>query len=83
MSNENQFKGFSLFNDQPEPLRTRNRAVILANMAEDYKTKDKRINAKGAALMLGYFAAIPQEERADLNKKFADTMNERGFAIVE
>ena len=44
MSNENQFKGFSLFMDQPEPLRTRNRAVVLANMAEDYKTRDRKIN---------------------------------------
>jgi hypothetical protein len=80
---ENNFKGFSLFNDQDEPLRTRNRAVVLANIAEDYKTKDRKINPKGAALMLGYFAAIPKEERNSLNKKFAETMNERGFAIVE
>lgn len=80
---ENQYKGFSLFNDQDEPLRTRNRAVILANIAEDNKTKDRKITPKGAALMIGYFAEIPNEERAALNKAFADTMNQRGFAIVE
>lgn len=83
MNSENQFKGFSLFNDQEEPLRTRNRAVVLANIAEDHRTRDKRIHPKGAALMLGYFAAIPQEQRPELNKKFAETMNQRGFAIVE
>jgi hypothetical protein len=83
MNSENQFKGFSLFTDQDEPLRTRNRAVVLANIAEDYRTRDRKINPKGAAIMLGYFAAIPQDERVALTKKFAETMNERGFAIVE
>lgn len=77
------FKGFSLFNDQDEPLRSRNRAVVLTNIAEDYGTKDKKISPKGAALMLGYFAAIPPEEREGLSKKFADAMNQRGFAIVQ
>lgn len=80
---EKVFKGFSLFNDQPEPLRSRNRGVVLANMAEDNKTKDQKINMKGAALMLGYFNEIPEQERADASKAFVESMNLRGFAIVE
>lgn len=80
---QNEFKGFSLFSDiEDVNLRTRNRAVVLANMAEDNKTPDKRITPKGVALMLGYFSLIPNEERNDCNAKFAQEMNDRGFAIV-
>jgi len=81
---KNEFKGFSLFNDiEDEALRTRNRAVVLANIAEDHKTKEKRINPRGAALMLGYFASIPAEQRKGVSARFAEEMTSRGFAIVE
>ena len=85
MMNENQaneFKGFSLFTDQEEPLRTRNRAVVLSNIAEDHTNKEKKISPKGAAIMIGYFGAIPKEERSNTAKMFAAEMNRRGFAVV-
>lgn len=79
----NEFRGFSLFNDQEEPLRSRNRAVVLGNIAEDNMDKNKRISGKGAMLMLGYMSAIPIDERKEVAAKFAENMNQRGFAIVE
>ena len=80
---QNEFKGFSLFNDQEEPLRSRNRGVVIANMAEDNMNKEKMINMKGAALMLGYLNQIPQEERAATTAAFVATMTDRGFAVVK
>lgn len=77
------FKGFSLFLDQDSALRTRNRAVILSNIAEDHTNKEKRITPKGASLMMGYFAAIPKEERQPVAKSFAVEMNRRGFAVTQ
>lgn len=79
----NEFKGFSLFIDQEEPLRSRNRAVVLSNMAEDNMNKEKMINVKGAALMLGYMNEIPQEGRAETAAQFVNHMTERGFAVVK
>lgn len=79
----NEYRGFSLFNDQEEPLRSRNRAVVLGNIAEDNMDKEKRISGKGAALMIGYMAALPPEERKAVAAKFAENMNQRGFAVVE
>ena len=79
----NEFKGFSLFIDQDEPLRSRNRGVVIANMAEDNMNTDKMINMKGAALMLGYLNEVPQEERAATTAEFVKQMTERGFAVVK
>jgi len=82
MTQVSNFKGFELFMDiEDDALRTRNRAVVLANMAEDH-TKDRRINAKGAGLILGYFQAIPAAERNTVRVAFADNMKQRGFALV-
>lgn len=80
---QNEFKGFSLFTDVADAeLRTRNRAVVLSNIAEDNKLGNDRISPKGVALMLGYFAQIPQEERKQCTSEFAAEMTKRGFAIV-
>lgn len=76
------YKGFDLFDDiEDSALRTRNRAVVLTNMAEDH-TRDRRINAKGAMLILGYFSSIPEGERAVVRNKFTENMKERGYALV-
>lgn len=81
---QNEFKGFSLFNDVADAdLRNRNRAVVLANIAEDHQTEDSRIKPKGVALMLGYFNLVPQADRRECNARFAQEMTKRGFAIVE
>jgi hypothetical protein len=75
------FKGFNLFNDiEDEQLRIRNRAVVLANIAED-NTKKALLSPKGAALVLGYFNCIPQEERGAVKDSFAKNMQERGYAF--
>lgn len=82
MSKSN-YKGFELFNDiEDESLRIRNRAVVMANMAEDH-SKNRKINAQGASLILGYFQAIPEEERNVAKEKFAEIMKDRGFLLVQ
>ena len=77
----NEFKGFSLFNDiEDVSLRNRNRAVVLANIADD-NNKNNMISAKGGALILGYFQSLPEEDRADVRDKFAQQMRERGYVV--
>lgn len=79
---KNEYKGFSLFSDVEDiDLRTRNRAVVLSNIAEQ-NIKDRRINSKGVALILGYFNQIPMAERAGVKDKFKADMISRGFALV-
>lgn len=76
------YKGFCLFNDiEDYMLKTRNRAVVLANLAFD-NSQDAKINAKGAALILGYFQMIPSDEREDTKNAFVTSMNERGFRLA-
>lgn len=78
------FKGFELFNDvEDKELQARNRAVVMANISEDFKTKEGRISQAGALLIFGYFGSIPKEEREPVTKKYAEEMNKRGFAIVQ
>jgi len=76
-----QFKGFELFDDieLSHPLKQRNRAVVLSNIAED-NTKNKFITPKGASLILGYFDAVPHEDRSQVNDLFMEIMKERGYA---
>lgn len=76
------YKGFELFNDiEDQALRTRNRAVVLANMADDH-TKNKLISPNGAGLMLGYFSQIPEIERKEVQEVFIKNMKERGFVLT-
>lgn len=82
MLNKDSFKGMSLFNDiEDYSLRTRNRAVILTNLACDH-TKNKLISAKGAGLILGYFGLIPEGERGDVEGAFKEGMKLRGFQLL-
>ena len=79
---KNTYKGFSLFADIDDVvLRTRNRAVVLANMFSD-NSEGSKTTPKGAALILGYFNLIPREERAPVQERFKECMYERGFKIV-
>lgn len=84
MQDQNEFKGFSLFNDiEDAALRTRNRSVVMTNMAEDHMNrKTKRINPKGAALILNYFANIPMDERNAAKELFTKDMASRGFVLT-
>lgn len=74
-----EYKGFSLFFDiEDTALRSRNQAVVLANMAES-NSKNRRITPNGAGLIIGYFDRIPKEERKTVYDKFVVEMKARGF----
>lgn len=83
MTKVNDFKGFGLFNDIDDAaLRNRNRAVVLANLAEDNTDrKSHRVSQKGVALILGYFMQLPEDERKDVHDRFSDNMRQRGFGL--
>jgi len=73
------YKSISLFNDIEDlSLRQRNRAVVMANMSEQY-CKNGKISAKGAGLVLGYFDEIPKNERKQLQELYEQEMIHRGF----
>lgn len=75
------FKGFSLFNDIADSdLRMRNQAVVLANIAAD-NVRDKKISTKGASLILGYFGLIDAEDRDEVKERFKQRMLESGFSL--
>lgn len=83
MSQVNEFRGFSLFNDvEDDVLRTYNRARILVNMMEDHQGIDpdgnKGVKAVGAVLIMGYFMQIPPEERAAVRAEAEVILNKRG-----
>lgn len=80
MTNEYvEYKGFSLFFDiEDSELRSRNQAVVLANMAES-NSKNRKISPNGAGLIIGYFDRIPKEERKTVYDKFVSEMKSRGF----
>lgn len=84
MQNQNEYKGFSLFNDIEDiALRMRNRSVVMCNMAADYADKrTKRISPKGASLILNYFASVPANERDATKNLFAEEMKTRGFILA-
>lgn len=74
------YKGFDLFLDiEDQVLRTRNQSVVLCNIAED-NTKNKLITPRGAALILGYFSAIPDADKELVNEQAKAGMKLRGYA---
>ncbi len=82
MTKENQFRGFDLFNDiEDTELRNRNRAIVLANIAED-NARERRISPGAAGTILGYFKQVPDEDKHDVQNRFIRAMQERGFEIV-
>ena len=78
----NNYKTLPLFSDIEDPaLRTRNRAVIMANVSEQH-TKKNKLTVQGVALVLGYFTSIPEDERKDLYDAYVEQMRSRGYATV-
>jgi len=78
----NECKGFSLFNDiEDSDLRNRNRAVVLANIA-DSTSKAKKISPNGMGLILCYFSKIDKTERKDVMSRFVTIMQERGYVLT-
>ena len=76
----NNYKTLLLFSDiEDSALRTRNRAVIMANVSEQH-TKKNKLTVQGVALVLGYFNAVPEDERKDLYSAYESQMKERGYA---
>lgn len=81
MQNQNEYKGYSLFNDIDDvTLRNRNRGVVLANIAEG-NTKDKKVSPKGASLILGYFSNILPAERRSVQDCFVESMRSKGYVL--
>jgi hypothetical protein len=77
-----EYKGYSLFNDiEDDALRIRNRAVVMANIAE-MNTKQRKITAKGAGLLVGYFTLVPDVEKKTVMERFGEFMKERGYALA-
>lgn len=77
------YKGFELFSDIEDlALRSRNRGVVMANIAETY-SRNQRISANGSGLIIGYFQSIPPEERKAAELAFTNSMKERGFVITQ
>ncbi len=75
-------KGYSTFLDiQDDELRTRNQAVVLANIFED-NLKGNTISNEGAVVLLSYFREVPEVDRVAVFSKFKSFMEERGFTYA-
>ena len=76
------YKGYELFfNIADEELRSRNQAVVMANIALDHRTDKKTISATGAGLIAGYFNEIAPQFRQKVLAKFQERMKEEGFLV--
>ena len=67
------------FDVEDEELRNRNRAVMMANIYEDY-CQDNMMSAAGVAQILGYFKEIPEEERGAALQMFSAIVQANGYA---
>jgi len=79
------YKGYALFSDvEDTKLRTRNRAVVMANIYEDNPDAVNKysVSQKGALLIFGYMDKVPEAERAELVTAFHSQMEERGYQSV-
>lgn len=78
---KNEINGYSLFNDiEDAALKLRNRVVVMANMIEQNLTKDRKVSEKGVALVMRYFAEVPEAERKDTYDAFQQRLKEEGYA---
>lgn len=83
----NEINGYSLFNEvQDAELRNRNRAVVMANIFEDYLDHDKEeptVKIKGANILLKYFEKVKDADKAEVAKLYQEIMTqERGYKYV-
>lgn len=78
----NNYKGMSLFNDVEDvALRNYNRGQVLANIAVDGRTGN-RISISATKDLIGYFKAIPEEERKPVMEEFVVAVKEAGFILT-
>lgn len=76
------YKGYALFFEiSEEELRSRNQAVVMANIALDHRTAAKTISAQGAGLIMGYFNEIAPQFRNKVYEKFQQRLMEEGFIV--
>jgi hypothetical protein len=76
------YKGYDLFDSlEDRALRTRNQAVVLANIAQD-NSKGQLLSKRATALILGYFGCIPDADRNDVQQAFEVSMKQRGYSIA-
>lgn len=80
----NEFHGYSLFNDVEDAvLRAFNRGRVVANMFEQHMDKTTRkINRRGAALVFGYFAQIPEDERKEAHHFLNQQLAKDGYVAA-
>ena len=79
----NEFHGYALFNEVENPeLQTQNRAVTLANIAEDYIDGDGQVNEHGKYLMVCYFDMMPDLYRPQLLSKLKEELEARNLLEV-
>lgn len=75
------YKGFTLFNDiEDVKLRNYNRSVLMSNIAE-FNIKQEKITKKGAALIVGYFGGVPDEDKKQVYASFEARMKEKNFIL--
>jgi len=74
-------KGLHTFNSiEDSELRNRNRGVTMANLFEDNIKKGSRsVSQRGAAMILGYFAGVPEVDKKPTYQAYKQTMVQRGF----
>jgi hypothetical protein len=65
-------------------IRTRNQAVMMANLFEDNLNKSSGSTSdKGAASVLYYFTQVPEDDKQDVLTQYKSIMCERGFEEVK
>ncbi len=71
----------SMFNDVKDSrIKNRNRAVIMANLFEDnVPFGEKTTSGIGGALVMQYFAKVPDEDKSKVLGDYKSVMLERGF----
>lgn len=77
--NKDNYMGYNLFLDVEEiESRNRNRGQVMLNIFEDHCT-DRRIGPAGMVAILGYFKAIPSDERMEALEYFKAMTTKAGY----
>lgn len=76
-NNNNEFKGYSLFNDlEDKALQIYSRARTLVNIMEDHAV-GKDVSGAGLLLCMGYFKSLPENERQGVHEKAEELLKTR------
>lgn len=81
-NNNNEFKGYSLFNDiEDAEVQRYNRARILVNIMEDHSDEFRNVNLTGLMLCKGYFDLVAPEERDNVLNEAKKLLEKKGIII--